>query len=177
MTLRGIFMRHNLLILMATLVSSLAMAEMFEMEQISAIYDREQRGARAYADGRFEPAFEILRDTASKGMKESQYLLSLMFMKGEGVDKSVLIGFGWLGVAIESGNKEWIDIFNKLYESLSDTQRAMVDAKVKEYVAKYGNEVQGVSCAKRAGAGSRRIQLRCDKAVGNYPVYEIETRL
>ncbi len=110
-------------------------------------------------------------------MKESQYLLSLMFMKGEGVDRSILIGLGWLGVAIESGNKEWNNTFNTVYESMSDTQRAMIDDKVKDYVEKYGSVVQGVTCAKRAAVGSRRIELRCEKVVGNYPDHEIEMSL
>jgi TPR repeat protein len=175
--LQGMIMRRTLLILIAMLMSSSATAELYGMEQISAIYDKEQRGVRAYGGGRFESAFEILSDTASKGMKESQYLLSLMFMKGEGINKSILIGLGWLGVAAESGNEEWNDTFDKLYESMNDTQRAMVDNKVSEYVAKYGMEVQGITCAKRSGAGSRRLQVRCDKVVGNYPVYEIETSL
>jgi TPR repeat protein len=147
---------------------------MYEVEQISALFDKEARGIRAYTGGRYESAFNILSDTASKGMKESQYLLSRMFMKGEGVDKSILIGFGWLGVAIESGNEEWNNTFNTLYESLNDAQRAMVDAKVKDYVAKYGSVTQGVTCARRAAAGSRRFEVRCDKSVGNYPVHEIE---
>jgi len=165
------------LILIATLMSLSARPELYEPEQISALYDRESVGVRAYQAGKYESAFDILSDTASQGMKESQYLLALMFMKGEGVDKSVLIGLGWFGVAIESGNKEWNKTFNTLYESMSDAQQAMIDGKVKEYVAKYGNDVQGVTCAKRKTAASRRIELRCDKAPGNYPTHEIETSL
>ena len=57
------------------------------------------RNYAADVDGRYKSAFQLLSDAASKGMKESQYLLSLMFLKGEGVDKNILIGLGWLGVA------------------------------------------------------------------------------
>ncbi len=170
-------MKRALLILIVTFVSPSATAEMFEQEQIRALYDQEVSGIRAYAAGRYESAFDMLSDTASKGMKESQYLLALMFLKGEGVDKSVLIGLGWLGVAIESGNEEWNNTFNTLYESMNDAQRAMVDAKVQDYVAKYGSVVQGVSCGKRTTARSRRLEIRCDKSVGNYPVHDIEMSL
>ncbi len=170
-------MRRALLILIATLISLSARPELYEQEQIRALYGKESGGVRAYQAGRYESAFDILSDTASQGMKESQYLLALMFMKGEGVDKSVLIGLGWFGVAVESGNEEWNKTFNTLYESMSDAQQAMIDGKVKEYVAKYGNDVQGVTCAKRKTAASRRIELRCDKAPGNYPKHEIETSL
>ena len=170
-------MRRVLLILIATFMSLSATAEMYNSDQIRALYEKELSGIRAYLAGRYESAFHILSDTASKGMKESQYLLSLMFMKGEGVDRSILIGLGWLGVAIESGNKEWNNTFNTVYESMSDTQRAMIDDKVKDYVAKYGSAVQGVTCAKRAAVGSRRIELRCEKVVGNYPDHEIEMSL
>ncbi len=170
-------MRRALLILIASLISLSARPEMYELEQIRALYDKESGGVRAYQAGRYESAFSLLRDTASQGMKESQYLLALMFMKGEGVDKSILIGLGWFGVAVESGNEEWDKTFNTLYESMSDAQQAMIDDKVTEYVAKYGSVIQGVTCAKRKAAGSRRIELRCDKAPGNYPNHEIETSL
>ena len=95
-------------------------------------------------------------------MKEPRYTLGMMFSKGEGVDKSVLIGLGWFGVAIESGNEEWNKTLNTLYESLNDSQRAMIDNKVKKCVEKYGGVVQGVTCARRKPAGSRRLELRCD---------------
>ena len=170
-------MKRALLILVVSFVSLSATAEMLEQEQIRALYDKELSGIRAYVDGRHEAAFKILGDTASKGMKESQYLLALMFLKGEGVDKSILIGLGWLGVAIESGNEEWNNTFSALYESMNDVQRAMIDAKVKDYVAKYGSVVQGVSCRKRTTARSRRLEIRCDKSVGNYPIHEIEMSL
>ena len=170
-------MKRTLLILIASLVPLSATAEMYELEQISALFDKEARGIRAYSGGRYESAFNILSATASNGMKESQYVLALMFLKGEYVDKSILIGLGWLGVAIESGNEEWNNTFNTLYESMNDAQRAMVDAKVNDYVAKYGTVIQGIACKKRTAAGSRRIEVRCDKSVGNYPVYEIEKSL
>ncbi len=167
-------MRRIFLFLIPLLVSLSATAEMFDIERISFLYDKEQSGARAYVDGRYESAFKLLSDTASKGMKESQYLMSLMFLKGEGVNKNTLFGLGWLGVAMESGNEDWINTFNTLYESLNDAQRVMVDDKVKEYVAKYGGSAQGVTCSDRTAAGSREVQLRCDKVPGNYQVHEIE---
>ena len=167
-------MRRTFLFLIPLLVSFSATAEMFESERIYALHDKELRGARAYVDGRFESAFKLLRDTASKGLKESQYLLSLMFLKGEGVNKNILIGLGWLGVAIESGDEEWNNTFKTLYDSMNDTQKAMIDEKVKDYVAKYGGVVQGVNCANRSAAGSREVGMRCDKSPGNYPVYETE---
>ena len=167
-------MRRTFLFLIPLLVSFSATAEMFESERIYALHGKELRDARAYVDGRFESAFQLLSDTASKGMKESQYLLSLMFLKGEGVDKNILVGLGWLGVAIESGDEEWNNTFKTLYESMNDAQKAMIDEKVKDYVAKYGGVVQGVACANRSAAGTREVDIRCDKSPGNYPVYEIE---
>jgi TPR repeat protein len=177
LTVREFIVKHSLLVLIATLISLSAAAELYENEQVLALYEKEASGVRAYLDGRYESAFGILSDTARRGMKESQYLLSLMFMKGEGIGKSVPIGIGWLGVAIESGDEEWNLTFKKIYDSLNDAQRAIIDDKVEDYVAKYGSAAQGVSCAERTVAGSRRVELRCDKAVGNYPLHEIETNL
>jgi TPR repeat protein len=152
-------------------------AAMVDSVQIVALYDQERSGIKAYQAGNYESAFKKLSGTATKGLKDSQYLVALMLLKGQGVSKSTLGGFGWLGVAIESGNEEWIETYNSMYESLNQDQRAMIDEQVRRYVEKYGSAAQGMSCTKRPLTGSHRAELRCSKVEGIYPDHEFEPAL
>ena len=167
-------MKRALLSLVVLCISLPLYAALVDQSEIVALYDRERSGMRAYQAGDYESAFELLSVTATKGLKESQYLVALMLLKGQGVGKSTLAGLAWLGVAIESGNEEWLDTFNMMYESLNQEQRAMIDAAVKRFVDKYGGSVQGVSCSKRPLAGSHRAELRCSKSEGISPDHEFE---
>jgi hypothetical protein len=64
-----------------------------------------------------------------------------------------------------------------MYKALNEAQRTMVDEKIREYAEKYGSAPQGVTCANRTSAGSRKIELRCAKNQGIYPDYDIELAL
>ena len=64
-----------------------------------------------------------------------------------------------------------------MYHALNEAQRSMVDEKIRAYAEKYGSAKQGVTCAKRTTAGSRKFELRCAKNQGTYPDYEIELAL
>ena len=162
------------LVLVFLFASLTAAAALYDADQINALFERETDGIRAYQRADHATAFKILSNTATKGLKESQYLVALMFMKGEGVNQSILIGLGWLGVAKESGNEDWINTFDTFYAALNERQRRMVDEQVLRYVERYGGKAQGVTCARRTSAGSRQVRLLCDKAAGSYPDYEIE---
>jgi hypothetical protein len=162
-------MKRALLSLIFLCISLPLCAALVDSSQIVSMYDKERSGLRAYQAGNYDSAFEILSDTATKGLKESQYLVALMLLKGQGVSKSTLGGLGWLGVAIESGNEEWSEIYNEMYESLNQDQRAMIDEQVRKYVEKYGSKAQGISCSNRPLTGSHRAELRCSKLEGTYP--------
>lgn len=167
-------MRQILVLFFGMLLSVPAIAALYDQDQINALYEKQMDGIHAYEAGDYGAAFKVLSNGATKGLKDSQYLVALMFMKGEGVTKNLLVGLGWLGVAIESGNEEWTEMYDSLYAALNDRQRAMVDEQVKRYVDKYGGRVQGVSCAKRTAVGDRQVKLRCNKIAGTYPEYDIE---
>ena len=167
-------MKRTLLSLTILCISLPLCAALVDGSEIVALYDRERSGIRAYQAGNYESAFEKLSNTATKGLKESQYLVALMLLKGQGVSKSTLGGLGWLGVAIESGNEEWTEIYNKMYESLNQDQRATIDEQVRKYVEKYGSKTQGISCSNRPLTGSHRVELRCSKLEGIYPDHEFD---
>jgi TPR repeat protein len=170
-------MNRALISLIMMFVSASAFAGLYDNQRLNTLYKKEISGIRAYDDGEYDTAFKYLSDTASKGLKESQYLVSIMFMQGQGTNKSILFGLAWLGVAIESGNEDWQSTFDTMYKALNEAQRTMVDEKIREYAEKYGSAPQGVTCAKRTTAGSRKIELRCAKNQGTYPDYDIELAL
>ncbi|RLA29567.1 MAG: sel1 repeat family protein [Gammaproteobacteria bacterium] len=170
-------MKHALIALLILVVAAPATAGLYDTQRLNTLYKMEINGIRAYDDGDYKTAFKYLSDTASKGLKESQYLLSIMFMQGQGTNKSILFGLAWLGVACESGNEEWQKTFDTMYQALNTAQRSMVDEKIKAYAEKYGSDTQGVTCAKRTAVGSRNFELRCAKSQGTYPDYDIELAL
>ena len=131
---------------------------------------------RHYERGDFANAFDDLSHTAVRGLKRSQYMLSFMFMKGQHVNKSTLLALGWLGVAKESGEREWVEQFDKIYAVLTPQQQQIVDSKVQQYVDWYGMAAQNVQCSKRhSTVGSRRRQATCLKVEGErYEIHPIE---
>ena len=170
-------MNRALIALIIMFMSAPAFAGLYDQQRLNTLYKKEINGIRAYDNGEYDTAFKYLSDTASKGLKESQYLVSIMFMQGQGTNKSILFGLAWLGVAIESGNEDWQSTFDTMYTALNEAQRTMVDEKIRGYAEKYGSATQGVTCAKRTAAGSRRFELRCAKGQGTYPDYDIELAL
>lgn len=149
-------------------------AQLYDKQQIDNIYENEASGLRYYKRGDYEKAFSILRETAALGMKNSQYILAYMFIKGEGVDKNILFGLGWMGLATELGNDEWVEKYQGLYGSLNASQQSMVDDKVNEYREKFGASEQGVTCSNTAEVGSRAIRWKCRKSEGSYTLHDIE---
>jgi hypothetical protein len=148
-----------------------------QMEDLERLDRQESTGLRYYDRGDFQLAFENLSATAARGMKKSQYILAFMFFKGQYVDPSVLLGMGWLGVAIESEEPEWIELYQTVYQRLSADERALVDAKVAQYVEQYGMLAQNVSCSRRPQTGSRKIESHCIKVDGKIsPLYPVELK-
>ena len=86
-----------------------------------------------------------------------------MFLKGEHVDKNILLGMAWMGVAKESKDREWVEQFDNFYSKFNEAQQAMVDAKVNQYIERYGLSTTNVTCDRIQAAGSRRYETRCIK--------------
>jgi TPR repeat protein len=147
------------------------------VEAVDKLYRQESAGLRYYGRGDYAKAFDSLSATAARGLKHSQYFLAFMFLKGQHVEQSIVLGMGWLGVAIESGEPEWIELYQSVYSRASTEQRAAIDAKVAQYVEQYGMETQNVSCSRRPEAGSRKVESRCIKADTKIsPLFPVERK-
>ena len=121
----------------------------------------ERAGERHYREGEYERAFALLSQSAESGLKLSQYLLAIMYLKGQYVEQAIDTGMAWLGVANEVEVREWQAQYEGIYAQLNDAQKALIDKKVAHYVERYGMEVQGVACENRSTLGSRKLKLEC----------------
>lgn len=160
--------------LLATLFAMPTFADLYDAAQLDNIYENERAGLRMYESGEHRKAFKLLKRTAAQGMKRSQYVLGFMFLKGEGVDKNMLFGLAWVGLATEAKNDGWQQTFDGLYNTLNAAQKSMVDDKIEEYRKKFGAAAQGITCARASAVGSRRQDIICRKSEGSYVEYDIE---
>ena len=140
-------------------------------------YEIEQgqyEGTELYEDGEFEEAFSLSSIAAQRGMKTAQYLLGIMFLKGEYVDQSLAIGMAWLGVAGEADQDDWHATYEKIYDTLAANLQAAIDVKVATYIELYGVRTQKIRCERRARTGQRRIEEICGKNGSDTPLYSLE---
>jgi TPR repeat protein len=131
-------------------------------------------GIAQYKKGNYEKAFHLLKEPASLGYKGSQYALAYMFLKGQYVEQSVLLGMGWLGVATEANVKEWQEQFTLFYSYASVQQKQEIDNIVDEYIRRYGLKAQHVTCQKSINTSSNRVDIKCHKYEGLSTLYDVE---
>jgi hypothetical protein len=134
---------------------------------------KEINGIKHYEKGNYEEAFNLLKIPAAWGYKGSQYALAFMFLKGNYVQQSTLLGMGWLGVANEAKVKEWGNQYNAFYMAATDDQQNKIDKIVDEYIKRYGLISQDVTCKKYINA-SRRAEIKCHKYEGVGVLYPVD---
>jgi hypothetical protein len=143
-------------------------------KDIDTIHKQEKWGVTLYERGDYEGAFRELSELAKWGYKDSQYGLAFMFLKGQHVKQSTLIGMGWLGVASESGIEEWEELYQKLYSHASKEEQNKFDLIVADYKSKFGLKVQHVSCRKTNNGLSKKVLMKCTKRDRVSKVYDID---
>ena len=134
----------------------------------------EINGIKSYQKGEYEKSFEFLKTPAAWGYKGSQYTIAFMFLKGQYVQQSTLMGMGWLGVATEVETEEWSDQYRTFYSTATAEQQLKIDAIVKEYIKRYGMKSQNITCTKSSTVLSRRVQHSCQRSGRISTVYEVD---
>jgi hypothetical protein len=135
---------------------------------------KEINGLKNYRKGDFKKAFELLKEPATWGYKASQYAIAFMFLKGQYLKQSTLLGMGWLGVAKEANVKDWTEQYEKFYAAASKSDRLRFDKIVELYIERYGLVAQDVTCKRSKTAVSRRVKIDCHKYEGINTLYEID---
>ncbi|MDK2594158.1 sel1 repeat family protein [Pseudoalteromonas obscura] len=150
------------------------------IKDIDAIHKQEKKGIKLYHQQAYPEAFEALSELATWGYKDAQYYLAFMFLKGQHVEQSTLIGMGWLSVAAESGIEEWVNFYDALYGKATPQMQQKIDKVAADYKRKFGLKAQFVTCRHSTSVGSNRVAVKCtkeDKISTVYPLDLNETQL
>lgn len=158
------------------LLTSLTGCQSTRMEQKTetTLFLQERQGIKKYYAGDYQEAFELLSETATWGLKESQYFLAFMFMKGQYVEQSPVLGMAWLGVANEINRQDWHMQFDAFYQAATPEIQNRIDSKLQQYIAQYGMSTQNITCAMQTQIDSAKPKLRCNKGPGTTPLYPVE---
>jgi len=132
-------------------------------EYVENIVMKERQGIRDYKKANYEKAYTALSYAAKRGFKQSQYLLGLMYLKGQYVKQSLFYGMAWLGVAKESKAKDWLALFDRIYAASTEQQQQAIDTNRLNFIQKYGLKSQNMSCNLQARLGGRKKTLQCSK--------------
>ena len=127
------------------------------------LYKFQKTGMQEFHNGNYDEAYSLLTKSAEAGLKYSQYYLGLMYLKGQGVDKSYTNGMSWIGVAKESKIPEIVEMFDSLYEKFNEDARVIIDKKTTEYIKLYGMKKQFVSCKMHTPPGLMTPRIACQK--------------
>jgi len=150
------------MMLFSTSVLATGEKDILKTKTIFALEAQRKAGVRYHKQGNYKKAYEKLSESAQWGMKQSQYLLGVMYLKGQYVDQRIDVGMAWLGVANEIDIKAWHELFDNLYEKLNAKQKVFIDKKVASYIEYYGMKTMGVSCQERSSGSSRNVKIHCD---------------
>ncbi|MEW6984158.1 sel1 repeat family protein [Colwelliaceae bacterium 6471] len=134
----------------------------------------EINGIKSYQDGNYKEAFELLKTPATWGYKGAQYAIGFMFLKGQYVQQSTLLGMGWLGVATEMETVDWSDQYRSFYAAAPSEEKLKIDMIVKEYIRRYGMKAQHITCKKLNSGPALTIKHHCIKSDRLSTVYEID---
>jgi len=137
-----------------------------ETPSLNTIYDTyyaHRRGGVLYRSGRYKEAFPYLLTAAQRGFKLSQVRLGALYRFGlGGVRRNDYTGLGWLGLAARGETDlETTSLFRSAWLHVPEEIKPVVVSIIDEYEAKYGGEVNGVSCDMTRAAGSHISRLTC----------------
>lgn len=146
----------------------------FKQVSIMDLGFKENRGIKAYRNNEFERAFELLTEPAQHGYKGAQYAIGFMFLKGQHVEQSVVIGMAWLAVATEADVKDWREQYQQFYDAASAELKAKIDKKAADYIAKYGKITQDITCQDGISRFTASTRVKCFKGDRPSVIYPIE---
>jgi hypothetical protein len=128
-------------------------------------YDQKLRQVReAYEAHDWDRAYRLSSETARWGDKWSQFVLGSLYLDGKGgANENVLLAYGWMAAAAESGIDEFADAAARLREAIPAQHHPEADGAARALIARYGMDATGVRCEKRRPTGSNRRVLDCRK--------------
>ncbi len=134
----------------------------------------EANGIKSYQRAEFKQAFELLKQPAELGLKGAQYTIAMMFLKGQHLQQSTVLGMAWLGVANEVKTEDWSEQYQMFYSLATPEQKRQIDKKLQDYIERYGMKAQYISCTKSRRLFINNIKHACVKYNRLSQVYEME---
>lgn len=97
-------------------------------------------GVEAYQNKEFRTAFEHIEPLAKLGHVQSQFLVAVMYYRGEGASKNTLLGYGWMKLAAEGGHEKAKELLPKLRADMLDEGAAAAERLVAAFTPDALNE-------------------------------------
>ena len=115
---------------------------------MAEIYAAARYGGRLYDQRRYAESLPYLLAAAEHGFKLAQASAGDIYLHGRGgVERNVLVGIGWLGVAAAPATSLRIaDYFENVRAQLPDAHKGNAERVVEEFRARYGHARHRVEC-------------------------------
>lgn len=97
------------------------------------LYSAEQ----AYEKKDFETAFRLYKELAELGQLNAQENLAVMYVSGEGVPRSNLMGYAWASIALENGGGE---AMKSIIAQIEPHMTEKAQVKIEEIKSQFGRE-------------------------------------
>jgi len=117
---------------------STAKETLFDLPEIEE--NIEEKVDELFKQGNYKESFEIHLSLAKLGYKYSQYMVSLQYFYGLGVEKNSLQAYGWANLARRSKSKEVNDFYNMVKSSISE-QDLLLSENIKAELSKKYSEL------------------------------------
>ncbi|MFT5209912.1 MAG: TPR repeat protein [Flavobacterium sp.] len=151
--------------LLITFGSTLLAEDKITQAKFAELQRMENAGVKQFKKDSFKKAYKKLILPAKQGLKQSQYLIGFMYLRGHHVEQSLVEGLAWIGVAKEAAVDDWSKTYDAVYGLTTEDQRAKLKPLQALYIKRYGLETQQLECVNRSKSGSRRLVIECVKRI------------
>lgn len=157
--------------------TALAESSRVPQEEIENTYRAKKQGEHLYRSGNYAEAIQYLEFAAQRGFKQSQAQLGSIYLNGLGdVEKDLVQGIGWLGVAASGETDAQIKkLFDRVWGQLPEQHKKALQQVIDEFKERYDGRKTRVICDLDQRAGTNRRELRCKYMdESQYPHLDIE---
>ena len=146
-------------------------------QEIEDTYRAKKQGEHLYRAGKHQEAVPYLEFAAQRGFKQAQAQLGSIYVNGLGdVEKDLVQGIGWLGVAASgTTDVEIKKLFEDVWTTIPEAHHAALEGVIEKFKTMYDGRRTRVSCELDQRLGTNTRLLRCKfQDEGQYPQLDID---
>lgn len=117
---------------------SMAKETLFDLPELDE--NIEEKVDNLFKKGKYKESFEIHLSLAKLGYKYSQYMVSLQYFYGLGIEKNSLQAYGWANLARRSKSKEVDDFYNMIKSNIPEKD-LLLSENIKAELSKQYSEL------------------------------------